>query len=51
MKGRLLIFWRFQEVDYVFLNLEKKIDGLKVILERDNIGNFKNLQANQLVWR
>lgn len=30
------------------LALMKKIDGLRVILERDDIRNFRNLQANQL---
>lgn len=31
-----------------FLNLENKFDELKVILERDDVMNLKNLQANQL---
>lgn len=32
-----------------FLALERKLDGLKVILERKDIKNQKNLQANQLL--
>lgn len=31
-----------------FQNLQKKIDGLKVILERDDFQDLKNLQANGL---
>lgn len=31
-----------------FLTLERKINGLKVILEREVVRNLKNLQANQL---
>lgn len=32
----------------VFLEFGKQIDRLKVILERENVRNLKNLQANQL---
>lgn len=31
-----------------FLNLQKKIDELKVILERDDVRDLRNLQANKL---
>lgn len=31
-----------------FLSFERKLDGLKVILERENVKNLKTLQANQL---
>lgn len=34
-----------------FLALEKKINGLKVILETDDVRNLKNLQANQLFMK
>lgn len=32
-----------------FLALERKLDGLKVILVREDVRNLKNLQANQLL--
>lgn len=31
-----------------FFNLQKKVNGLKVILERDDIKYLRNLQANRL---
>lgn len=48
-EGRLGSILEMPRSGVCVLSLKKKIDGLKVILERDDVNDIKNLQANKLL--